>query len=373
MNPEIKVVSTRSALQHFIKFPFKLYQNHPYWIPPLLQSELALLQPETNPAFKHSAVVLLSAWYDGEMVGRIAGIINEREAASIGEKHARFGWFDFIDDKSVSAALLGRVENWAREKNCTVLKGPYGFNQLDKNGMLIEGFQELGTINTLYNHEYYPLHLAALGFEKELEWVEMQAEMPLKMSEKISNAAELVKQRYNLKIHQPKSKSEMHRLGYIFFEMLHETYCHLPGFVPISDLQRDAYVANYMSFLPPEFVCMVMTADNEPIGFGLTMPSMSRAMQHANGHLFPFGIFHLMKARIWNDWGDLSLLGVKEAWRKRGVHGVIFNEIGNTFIQKGIKHIRINPMLENNQNVLTLWKEFDHRVYKRRRTFSKKI
>ncbi len=371
MNPEIRTVSTIPALKQFIDFPFQLYRKHPLWVPPLRQSELAWLQAETNPAFQHSDVQLFTAWQGDRMVGRVAGIINHLETERLGERHARFGWLDFVDDKAVSSALLYAVEPWARERHCTRLKGPYGFNTLDKNGMLIAGFEQVGAMTTLYNYDYYPRHLAELGFEKELEWLEIQAMLPRPFPKKITTVANLILERYCLHVRRPTSKAEMLELGKVFFNMLLETYQHLPGFVPISEAQQAFYVKNYIGLLPPKFTCIVLTESGEPIGFGVTMPNLSRAMQKANGSLWPLGFVHLLLAQYFNDSGDVTLIGVKEEWRRRGVHSIIFNELGNTFLGLGYTHFNVNPMLEHNQNVLSLWQEFDHKVHKRRRTVFK--
>lgn len=373
MKLEIRVVNDPSSLKQFIDFPFQLYKNHPYWVPPLKASETAWLSASKNPAFQHADVKLFTAWKNEKMVGRIAGIINVLETQRLGERHARFGWLDFVDDNKVSNALINTVSEWAMDLGAVKLKGPYGFNSLDKNGMLVEGFSEIGAMTTLYNFEYYPNHILDLGFEKELEWLEIQAVLPKKMPEKITAFTGKILQRYHLKIKQPKNKVELIFLGEILFNMLQETYKHLPGFVPISPAQQTFYIKNYIGLLPVKFVCVVEHETEGPVGFGLTMPNMSKAMQKANGSLWPFGFLHLLKAQISNDLGDLTLIGVKEEWRNKGVHGIIFNEIGNIFINMGITHFNVNPMLEHNQNVLQLWKEYEHRIHKRRRTYSKNL
>ncbi|MCF8252479.1 MAG: hypothetical protein K9J37_21405 [Saprospiraceae bacterium] len=334
---------------------------------------MAWLQASKNPAFQHSEVELFLAWQNGKVVGRVAGIINHLETERLGKPHARFGWLDFVDDKQVSAALLQAVETWARQHNCVKLKGPDGFNSLDKNGMLVEGFDRIGAMTTLYNYEYYPEHLRGLGYKKELEWLEIQAKLPTPFPPKITRAASMIKDRYNLQVKRPKSKMEMIGFGKMVFKMLHETYQHLPVFVPISEEQQAFYIKNYIGLLPPKFLCTVEHETEGPVGFGVTMPNMARAMQKANGKLFPFGFLHLLLAQYSNDSGDLTLIGVKEAWRKKGIHSVIFTELGNTFLNQGYTYFNVNPMLEDNQNVLTLWKEFEHKITKRRRTFYKDL
>jgi hypothetical protein len=295
------------------------------------------------------------------------------ETAHINEKHARFGWFDFIDDIDVSRALLEAVEKWAAGQQCILLKGPYGFNQLDKNGMLTEGFDSLGTSNTIYNYDYYPKQVEQLGYEKDLEWVEVDLKMTRTLPERFVKLADLAAKRYEMKIFQTKDKQDLVRLTNSLFDLLLETYHGLPGFVPISDKQRDLYVERYIRFLRTDFVCVVMDKNDEPIGFSVSMPSLSKAFRKANGKLFPFGILRLLAARRWNDTADLGLIGVKEEWRKKGVHGVIFAETGKAFIKTGVTRVQINPMLEFNVHVLSLWKDFEHKIYKRRRTYRKQL
>ncbi len=373
MNPEIRVVSNLDSLKNFVDFPFQLYKKHPFWVPPLKASEMAWLQASKNPAFQHSEVKLFLAFHNDKIVGRIAGIINHLETARLGNAHARFGWFDFIDDKAVSKALLSAVEDWARQHACVRLKGPDGFNSLDKNGMLIEGFDQMGAMTTLYNYDYYQAHMEGLGFKKELEWLEIQARLPNPFPEKITKVAGLLKKRYNLHVKRPSNKVEMINFGKMVFKMLHETYSHLPVFVPITEEQQTFYIINYIGLLPPRFVCVIEHEKEGAVGFGLTMPNMAKAMQKANGKLLPFGFFHLLKAQHYNDSGDLTLIGVKEEWRKKGVHSLIFSELGNSFVKRGYHYFNINPMLEDNQHVLALWKDFDHKVHKRRRTFYKDL
>jgi hypothetical protein len=373
MNLEIRVVNSRADLKQFVKFPFQLYTSSPYWVPPLIAAELAWLDSNKNPAFEHSEVVKFTAWRDGKMVGRIAGIVNGLETKQLGVAHARFGWFDFINDLAVSEALLKSVEQWAKQQGCTRMKGPYGFNSLDKNGMLVAGFHEMGAMTTLYNYDYYPSHLEQLGFHKELEWLELNTKLPNPFPVRITKAAELVQQRFQLNVTRPKHKLEMLEIGKVFFKMLEETYHHLPTYVPISAEQQAFYIKNYIGLLPPKFVCTVQDSNGETIGFGVTMPNMAKAMKKANGSLFPFGFLYLLLAQKFNDSADLTLIGVKEEWRKRGVHSVIFKALGDAFLSLGYDHFNVNPMLENNQNVLTLWGEFEYRIHKRRRTYFKEL
>ncbi len=373
MKPSLLIVSNRRELRTFVEFPFRLYKDHPCWVPPLVRSEMNTFDREKNPVFEHSEAILYTAWQGGKIVGRIAGLVNDMETEHIGEKHARFGWVDFTDDEDVSRALLEAVETWGRERKCTLLKGPYGFNQLDKNGMLTEGFDTLGTANTIYNFPYYPQHLEKHGYEKDLEWVEVDLKMTETLPDKFVRLADMAAKRYEMKVFQPKNSQDLVRMTNDLFDLLTETYYQLPGYVPISDKQRDLYVKSYIRFLRTDFVYVVTDKDDHPIGFSVSMPSLSKAFQKANGKLLPFGIFHLLAARRRNDTADLALIGVREEWRKKGVHGVIFAETGKAFIKSGIRRVQINPMLEQNIHVLSLWKDFENRIYKRRRTYKKRL
>ena len=369
----IREVKTKVELKQFVKFPFGLYKGQPQWIPPIVQSVMDTLSKEKNPAFEHSDVVIYTAWKEGKMVGGIVGLINEMEIDFIHDKHARFGWMDFIDDIKVSGALIGAVEKWAKGKGMTLLKGPYGFNQLDKNGWLTEGFDTMGTVNTIYNYPYYIDHIKSFGYEPDLKWVEIEMWMPEKTHERFSKFTEIAKKRYNLTVHQPKSKKEMIAIGQQLFELLMDTYQNLPGFVPISKKQQLIYIEKYVRLLRWDFIAVVYDKDKNLIAFGITLPSLSNAYKKANGKLFPFGLLHILAARRWNDTADLALVGVKDEWRKKGAHGLVFAASSNAVIAAGIRRILINPMLETNTHVLSLWKDFKHRIYKRRKTFKKRL
>jgi hypothetical protein len=369
----IQPVTNEKNLKAFVKFPFQLYQGHPCWLPPLLQQELNTFRPGKNVSLKHVDYQLFTACREGKTVGRIACFINELETQHLGEKHARFGWIDFIDDREVSQALLEYAESWARERQCKWLKGPFGFNQLDKCGWLTEGFDTLGVNTTIYNFPYYIQHLREMSYVTDLQWLEVELKMWEQLPERFTRYTRLVVERYGLHSKMPESSRELVEIGHRLFDLMMETYHQLPGFVPISEEERANYIQRYIRFLRKDFVCVVLDAQDEPIGFGVTMPSLSKALKKANGHLLPFGIFHLLAARQWNDTADLVLIGVKEEWRKRGVHSVVFSEIGKAFIRAGIRRVQVAPMQTFNVHVLSLWKDFEHKVYKRRETLKKAL
>ena len=366
---DIRKVTNHAERKAFVRFPFQLYEGHPCWVPPLIRQELNTFRRNKNPALDHVEIQRWTAWKSGKMVGRIACFINDLETGHLGEKHARFSWMDFTDDPEVSAGLINTATEWARERQCTCLKGPFGFTQLDKCGMLTEGFDTLGVHSTIYNYPYYPRHLENLGFSTDLQWLEVDLKMPGVLPERFTRFTELAVQRYHLKSIRPRNQQEMMTLGHELIDLMMETYHHLPGYVPFSEAEKDAYIRKYIRFLRPDFVCVVKDENGESVGFGVTMPSLTKALRKAGGRLFPFGIFHLLSAIRRNDTADLALIGVKEEWRKRGVHGVVFAEIGKAFIQAGITRVQITPMQTFNVHVLSLWKDFEHEIYKRRQTY----
>ena len=373
MDITIREVKTKTALSQFVKFPFDLFKGISQWIPPIIQAEIDTFTPKKNPVFEHSEAVIYTAWKDDKLVGRIVGIINQIEIDFLNENHARFGWMDFIEDIEVCKALLLAVESWAKNKGMTLMKGPYGFNQLDKNGWLTQGFDTIGTANTYYNYKYYPKFIQLLGYTPDLEWLEIEMTMPERTHDRFLKFTEVAKKRYRLTTRKPKNSKEMEEIGQEMFDLLMDTYQNLPGFVPISKKQQNDYINRYIKFLRRDFVVVVYDETNQPVAFGVTLPSMTKAYKKANGKLFPCGLFHIFAASRWNDTADLALIGVREDWRKKGAHSLVFAESSNAVIAAGIKRVQINPMLVNNSNVLSLWKDFDHRIYKRRKTFKKII
>lgn len=371
MSVEIVEVKDKKQLREFVKFPFRLYQSSPFWIPPIISAEMKQLSPEGNPAFEHSEVGLFLAKKNGQTVGRIAALVNDLETQHLGEIHGRFGWFDFVEDQEVCNALLAAAETFVKKLNATCLKGPHGFNQLDKTGLLIEGFDSLGTFGTLYNYPYYKDMVEAAGYSKDLEWVEIDLRLVGKIPDRYQRFSEVAKERMGLKALIAHNKTELRKISNYLFDLMMETYAELPGFVPISNRQRDAYIEKYLRFLRMDMVVVIADKEGKPIGFGVSMPSVSKAMQKARGKLFPFGLFHLLWSRRFSDTIELALIGVKKEWRSKGIHGLIFYETEKKIEKAGIRKIKINPMLEFNTNVLSLWKDYDHHIYKRRRTYRK--
>jgi GNAT superfamily N-acetyltransferase len=368
----VREVSGRSDLRKFIRFPFRLYRGHPCWVPPLLLDEWNTLRGEKNPAFKHCRVKLLLAEKDGRLAGRIAGIINDKYVEKWGNRYCRFGWFDFIDDPQVSAGLLRAVEEWARQNGMTAVHGPLGFTDLDREGMLIEGFNELGTMATYYNHPYYPRHMEALGYAKDTDWVEFEVKSPDSIPEKALRVQELLLKRNRLRLVTP-DKKVLRRYARRIFELINEAFADLYGVVELTGEQIDMYVNQYFGFINPDYCVVVIDESDAVIAFGLAVPSLSRALQKSRGRLLPFGFLHLMWALRHPRYIDFLLVAVRPDYQARGVPAMLMTEITRNAIKNRIISAETNVELETNTQVQAIWKHYDSRQHKRRRCYIKKL
>jgi hypothetical protein len=371
MNITIKEVQSRKELREFIRLPHSIYQGNPYWVPALDFDEINTLSQQKNPAFEYCEAKYWLAYKDGQPVGRIAAILNHNHIEKWGQSYMRFGWVDFIDDPQVSKALFSVVENWAHEKGMQAVHGPLGFTDLDREGMLVEGFDQLGTLATNYNHAYYPQHLEQLGYKKDIDWMEYEIPVPNPPDETIHRMAEISLRRNQLIIPTFKRKKDMLRHAPEIFKLLEEEYKILYGTVPLTPKQVDSYIDQYLGFVKTDFIPLVFTQQNELVAFGIVMPSLSRALQKSHGQVFPFGFIHLIKALQKNDRADLYLIAVKSEYQGKGVNAILMDRINQVFIKHGIKTVESNPELENNANVQSQWKLFEKRQHKRRRCFIK--
>ncbi len=368
---EIIEVKTPAELRAFVKFPFQLYRGNRYWVPPLISDEIATL--EKNPAFEHCLKKYWLARRDGRIVGRIAGIINHAENKKFGTSTARFGWIDFEDDREVSTRLLETVEAWAHEHAANHIHGPLGFSDFDKEGLLIEGFEEVGTFATIYNYAYYAKHLEACGYQKSVDWLEYEIHSPGHMPDRLTVFSKKVQERYGLRQLQVKRASELRPYARQIFQLINEAYSHLYGFVELTDKQIEFYTEQYFGYVNPDFVSTILNSQNEVIAFGLTMPSLSRALQKAQGKLFPFGWWHLLRALQKNNLADFYIIAIRQDFRSKGVHVMILEKILATCLKFGIPKAETNPELETNLQVQQIWKGFDRRQHKRRRCFMKEL
>ncbi|MDE5494072.1 GNAT family N-acetyltransferase [Elizabethkingia meningoseptica] len=369
----LKKVIDDKMLMDFIQFPMTLYKNNPNFVPPLINDEKQIWDPKENPALAYSEAELYLAYKNNQIVGRIAVMINHKEGQELGIHKVRFGWIDFIDDLRVSKALLDKAAEYAKQHNINKIEGPMGFTNLDKAGMLTMGFDKIATMIGIYNFEYYPKHLEQLGLVKEKEWVEFEIVFPEVLSEKVIKFNEIIKEKYQLKVLKFNNKKEILPLVEPMFKLLDETYKGLSTYTPITQQQIQTYKEKYFGFIDKDFIVCITDADDKLISFAITMPSYSKALQKANGKLFPFGWWHFLQAGKKNDRANFYLIGIHPEYQRRGVTAIIFKEIYDIFKKKGVKFLETNPELEENKNIQLLWQDYDPVNHKRRRTYSKEL
>jgi hypothetical protein len=369
----IKEVKTKSELIDFIKFPFSLYKDNKNWVPPLIADELESFDKTKNPAFENAEAYFYIAYKDNKMVGRIAAIINWKEVNDQQKKKVRFGWFDAIDDIEVTKVLLEKVYELGRKNNLEHVEGPMGFSNLDKVGILTEGFDEIGTMITWYNHPYYANHFEQLGYAKEKEYIESKFPFSNVKPEFFEKANELVKRRYQLSPLNFKTTKEVMPHVDKMFDLFNESYASLSSFVAISDKEKEYFKKKYISFINPEFIKFVEDKDHNIVAFSIVMPSFSEAIQKAKGKLFPFGFLHLLKAKKQSKDVLFYLIGVLPEYQNKAVTAIIFKEYYETFKEKGIINCFRTPELVDNTASINLWKHFNTVVHKRRCTFSKEL
>jgi GNAT superfamily N-acetyltransferase len=372
MSIEIRKACTRKEINQFFEFPLKLYKNNPYYVPPLLFDEKNTFDPKKNPALEFCEFCRFLALKEGKVVGRIATVINHSVNSFWKESHARFGWFDMIDDPAVSKALLDAAENWAKEKGMTALKGPLGFTDMDHEGMLIHGCDQLGTFATLYNYPYYPVHMEKWGYTKEVDWKEYLIDIPQELPERYTRMSALLSEKYQLHMAKIKSHKQLGKIyGRKLFRLWNETYNQLYGFSPLTEKQITYYIQMYLSIVRLDLISLILDEKEDIIGFGIAMPSFSKAMQKAKGHLFPFGFIHILRALRKNDRVDLYLMGVRPDYQQKGLISMIFADLVPKFIKNGYRVAETNPELETNGKIQQLWADFGPRHHKTRRVFIK--
>jgi len=373
MSIEIKEIHSQRELRDFVRFQMKLYEGNPYFVPGLIVDEVNSLDVTKNPAFKFASARYFLAYKDGRIVGRVAAIINDIEVNELKIKKLRFGWLDMIDDIEVTKALFAKLEEVGRENGLEFMEGPMGATNLEKAGILTYGFDRLSTAIGQYNYEYYPQHLEELGFVKEKEWVENFMTTPTAIAPRIYEFAQLVTERYKLKLLHFKNAKEMQPYIKPVFDLLEESFKDLETFVPISEEQKAHYAKKYSAILNPDFISFIEDGDGELCAFAITMPSFSKALQKAKGKFFPFGWYHLLKAKKKNDTVEFVLIGVHPKYQKKGITSIIFKDMFETFTKHNIKYLETNPELEENQSVQALWTDYNPVLHKRRKTFKKDI
>lgn len=367
----IKQITNNKELKQFVKFPFGLYKNCKYWVPPLIRDEMATLNATKNPVFKNAEAFYFLAYKNGKIVGRIAVIINHLEIEELKKKKIRFGWIDMIDDIEVTKALLKQVTKIGKEYQLEYTEGPVGFSNMEKAGILTKGFNEMNTMITWYHYPYYAEHFEKLGFKKQATWVEYRLHNPTEITDKVIKFSKLIKKRYSLKVIRFNNKKQI--LPYVndMFGLINKTYNTLQTFVPIQQYQIDYYKDKYFSFIHPDYITCITNNDNKLIAFSVVMPSFSKALKKANGRLFPFGWYFLKKALMKNDTAAFYLIGIDPEYQGKGVTAIIFEEMRSIFSKKGIIQTETNPELKENTAVQQLWKDYSPVQHKERSTFMK--
>ena len=370
----INEVTTKKDLKAFVHFPNELYKGNPYYVPQIESMDCDTLTPGKNHAFEVCEGKYWLAYNDkGKIVGRVAGIINRKYNEKTGEKTCRFGWIDFIDDREVSMALMDTVECYAKEKGMNVVNGPMGFLEFDAAGVLVEGYDKLPTAYGKYNAPYYEEHLTALGYAKDVDFVEYLIKVPEVIPDRYERMAELVSIKNSLHQAEFSKRSELEPYLDGVFRCLNSAYAQLHGFSELSSGQCDDLKKQFLTNINVDYVSIVLDADDKVVGFGVALPSLSKAMQKADGSLFPFGWYHLLKALKTNDTIDLLLIAVDEKYKNKGVNAMIFNKFAQGIVKNGVKYIESTRELEDNTSVQNLWRYLEHDLTKRARTYMKKI
>ena len=374
MITKIKEVKTRKDLRAFVHFPNQLYKDNPYYVPQIESMDLDTLTPEKNHAFEVcEGKYWLACNEKGEVVGRVAGIINRKFNEKSGEKVCRFGWMDFIDDRDVSKALIDTVEHYAKAKDMDKMNGPMGFLEFDAAGVLVEGFDKLPTAYGKYNAPYYEKHLTDLGYAKDADYVEYLIKVPEVIPERYERMAQLVSVKNSLHQATFRNRKELEPFLDGVFRCLNSAYSKLHGFSELSPGQCEDLKKQFVTNINVDYVSIVLDSDEQVIGFGVALPSLAKAMQKAQGSLFPFGWIHMMRAFKQNDTIDLLLIAIDEKYKNKGVNAMIFDKFAKGITKNGIKYIESTRELEDNTSVQNLWRYLEHDLTKRARTYVKTI
>ncbi len=358
----------------FVRFPFGLYKDNPNWIPPMIDDELSSFDKDKNPAFLSAQAYFYLAYRDGKIVGRITAIINWGEVKNQGKQKVRFGWFDVIDDIEVTKALLAKVEELGSKHNLENIEGPMGFSNLDKVGVLTEGFDQKGTMITWYNNKYYVDHLEKLGFRKEKQYLESKFSFSnVQNLETFYKANDLVSRRYNLKMLTFKKTSELMPYVDEMFEVFNTAYAKLSSFVAVTDAQKKYFKNKYINMINPEYIFFIQDENKKMIAFSIVMPDFSDALIKARGKLFPLGWYHLLRAKNHSKGVLFYLIGILPEYQNKGVTAMIFKEYYEAFTAKGILDCIRTPELDENHAIHNLWKNFNPIIHKRRATYIKEL
>lgn len=373
---EIKEITTRKELKQFIEFTNTLYRESEYYCPPLFFDEVNCFDKEKNPALEVCDYKLWMAFRDGKAVGRIAGIVNYKANEKWGCKNTRFGWFDFIDDLEVSKALLDTVAAWGKEKGMTAINGPVGFTDFDHQGLLLEGYEYLAPMASLYNFPYYVKHFDAYGLTKDADWIEIQVYPPTCCPERLNRIAEIVKERSHVRVDKVKNARELVRkYGIEYMDVIDIAYQKLYNFQPMTIKQKNYYKDMYFPILNFDFVTLVVNDKDEVVGVGVGMPDISEALRKCGGHLFPFGWYHVLKALKAKqmDAFNFLLIAVRPDYQDKGINALFFQDQIPYINKYKIKRLETTSILETNTKNIANFTQFDHKMHKRRRAYIKQI
>jgi GNAT superfamily N-acetyltransferase len=378
MSVTVKKVTSKSELKKFIRFNYEMYKDNQYSVPDLYSDMVNTFSKDKNAAFEFCDADYFLAYNEkGEIVGRVAAIINNRANERWGKKDVRFGWIDFIDDIEVSSALLKTVEEWGKERGMTHIQGPLGFTDFDAEGMLVEGFDQLSTMSTIYNYPYYPKHMEKLGYEKDADWVEFKIYVPDGIPEKHKRISDIIQKKYNLKIKKYSSNKKIaQEYGQEIFDLMNEAYAPLYGYSSLSQGQIEQYIKMYLPIVDLRMVTLITDQEDKLVAVGISMPSLSEALQKAHGKLMPFGWFYLLKALFMKHRAkmlDLLLVAVKPEYQNKGVNALLFSDLIPVYKELGFEYAESNPELELNGKVQAQWEYFKTEQHKRRRAFVKEI
>jgi GNAT superfamily N-acetyltransferase len=369
----IKEITSKADIKKFVKFPFELYKNNAYWVPPIIKDEIASFDKNENPVFENADTHFFLAYRDNKIVGRVIAIINNLEIEQLKINKIRFGWFDFIDDKTVSKALLDKVAEIGKQAGLEYMEGPMGFSNMDKVGVQTEGFDHIGSMVTWYNHPYYKEHLESFGYVVEKEYIESKFLFSSIKPELFQRIVPMLKKRYGYKALDFTKTSQIMPYIDAMFKLFNESYASLPSYVPITNKQVSYFKEKYLPFINPEMIKFVTDKEDNLIAFAITMPSFSRALQKAKGKLFPFGLFHLLKAKKHPEHVDFYLIGVHPAYQGKGVSGIIFDQFYKSYQKIGVKYCYRTPELTTNTAEAAIWKNFDVEIFSRRATYKKDL
>lgn len=368
---QIREARTKKEMKAFVRFPFALYRNSPYWVPPIINDELNSFDPAVNPVFEQAEARFFLAFKNGKTVGRVAAIVNWGEVRDQGLRKMRFGWFDFEDDPEVSRALLEKVAELGHGHGLEYMEGPMGFSNLDKVGVLTEGFDHIGTMVTWYNYPYYAKHLEKLGFAVEKEYIESKFPAANADPKYFMRIEAIIRERFGLRALNFQKTADLMPWVDQMFDLFNASYAGLSSFVAISEAQKAYMKKKFISFINPEYIKFVLDKEDRMVAFAIVMPSYSRALQKARGRLFPTGIFHLLHARKHNRDAIFYLIGIRPEYQNKGVTAVIFRQYHEVFTQKGVQMCYRTPELADNIAIQQIWKNFDPEVYQRRCTYRK--